>query len=347
MFTAATIVSMTENEERFSKGINTPLSSFMDSLKTKYSNNVDAFKYIEEYYNYSQITIKHLLQHTHGLPDITPMCFNDILSQPEKIWGAADGLKKEYFEADTTKSKFGTHKYSNSGYYLLGAIIEAESGKSYAGMVKELVIDKLDLKHTYTYENTLPDDSVGYSYRNNNGKADLDRTDRFTYAAGMIRATPSDITTFTEEFFAEENNHLFSPNLVKLIKDTPLVDRGYGVEYGYGLGFKVFTDGTKGHDGASWGFNTEIKYNTKTGKAEFSETRTTTKEQAEQSPIIPESVSKTKQAILDQLTPKASQEAKEIKEKMSSITNTSDSTAKETFIGKSNSPNNQGVDFYK
>ncbi|MDB2414979.1 beta-lactamase family protein [Rickettsiales bacterium] len=205
MFTAATILRMIEiNEykEIFPHGVDTKISDLEDILRNKYPENSEFFKYLKEQEQYEDVTLRHLLQHTHGLGSRTPACFEDILADPQKLWEAPEALNPVYLKADTTKGRFGEYKYSNTGYDLLGAIIEATASHakgeeaSYCSMVKELVIKPLELENTYTYEDKIPESITiehGHIKNQETGEIESDCPDRYTFAAGMIRSTPSDI----------------------------------------------------------------------------------------------------------------------------------------------------------
>jgi len=92
------------------------------------------------------VTVRHLLTHTSGIWSYTgdeKFMTRDTsleLTQTEMIALFKD--KPLEFEPGT---KFN---YSNSGYYLLGAIVEKASGKPYATYVQEELFGPLDLKHT-------------------------------------------------------------------------------------------------------------------------------------------------------------------------------------------------------
>lgn len=277
MFTAATVLKMTEHEdykEQFPGGVDTPLKHFEADLRKNYPDNTEFFDYLKEQQQYGDLTLRHLMQHTHGLGSRTPACFGDILADTGKQWGAADALKSGYLKADNDKGEFGKHEYSNTGYDLLGAIIETTASKakgrkvSYESMVREEVIDPLGLTNTYTSEDKIPDSvPVAHGYIDNQGKGlvEQDHPDRFTFAAGMLRSTPSDINKFSQAFLTEDiDRSMFQEQstIAAMNKDAD--------KHGYGLGFKVFKDGDKtykGHDGMSWGVQSVAMFDPETEQA--------------------------------------------------------------------------------
>ena len=91
------------------------------------------------------ITVEHLLTHTSGIvsytgkPDFRSQSLRDV-SVPQMI---------DYFKNDPIEFTPGTkHAYNNSGYFLLGAIIEKLSGQSYAKFVEQRIFVPLGMTHT-------------------------------------------------------------------------------------------------------------------------------------------------------------------------------------------------------
>ena len=101
-------------------------------------------------FQYPNITIRHLLTHTSGLPE-----YED---QFEKNWDHKKiAYNKDLFfmleqEHDTLFFTPGSKwKYSNTGYAILAAIIEKASGKSYNDFMKKNVFEPLGMSQTFVY----------------------------------------------------------------------------------------------------------------------------------------------------------------------------------------------------
>lgn len=110
------------------------------------------------------ITIQHLLTHTSGLPDYM---YTVNLTEEERAYSpvtrALERLRKGSLEfAPGTK-----FSYCNSGYVLLGHIIEKVSGKSYGDFVRDNIFGPLKMMNTgYDYNGLiLKHRAVGYSLR--------------------------------------------------------------------------------------------------------------------------------------------------------------------------------------
>src|ERR1041385_1040776 len=82
-----------------------------------------------------RITIHQLLNHTSGIPSYTglPNFFQDISRNPYTV---SDFVKK-YASGDLEFEPGTKWNYNNSGYFLLGAIIERVSGKTYEQVLKD------------------------------------------------------------------------------------------------------------------------------------------------------------------------------------------------------------------
>jgi CubicO group peptidase (beta-lactamase class C family) len=115
-----------------------------------------------------KITIKHLLTHTSGLGDY----FSDMYSQNNIQYFR----ELDEYKLLTLKSKLnfepGTRfSYSNTGYLLLGAIIEAVSGETYFDFLKKRIFIPAGMHHTDGFDKDKPvvDRATGYSKTFENG----------------------------------------------------------------------------------------------------------------------------------------------------------------------------------
>jgi len=131
-----------------------------------------------------KVTIHHLLTHTSGIPSYTgqPGFFENVSRNPYKV----DEFVKKYASGNLEFEPGTKFSYNNSGYFLLGAIIEKVTGKPYEQVLKENIFDPVGMKDTgYDhYDTLLQKRAAGYTktadgYRN---AAYLDMS--IPYAAG-------------------------------------------------------------------------------------------------------------------------------------------------------------------
>jgi CubicO group peptidase (beta-lactamase class C family) len=137
------------------------------------------------------VTLHHLLTHTAGVPNYTNEAKN-VARKAEKLTPAQ---LIEMFEDKPLDFEPGTKmSYSNSGYVLLGAIIEKVTGMSYGAYLKKTIFDPAGLAHTtYGDDPTAADRAEGYQI--GDGKiVPADPIDMsIAYAAGGVRSTAADM----------------------------------------------------------------------------------------------------------------------------------------------------------
>ena len=100
-----------------------------------------------------RITIHQLLNHTSGIPSYTglPKFFQEISRNPYSV---SDFIKK--FASGDLEFEPGTKfNYNNSGYFLLGAIVERVTGKPYERALKERILDPVGMNTGYDHSETI------------------------------------------------------------------------------------------------------------------------------------------------------------------------------------------------
>ncbi len=114
------------------------------------------------------ITIRHLLTHTSGLPDyenlMAPEDPDKVLEEQQlNDYQVLELLKRE----QSGKFAPGTEwDYSNSGYVVLGLIVEKASGLPLARFLEEKIFDPLGMEGTILYEsglNQVPERAFGHT----------------------------------------------------------------------------------------------------------------------------------------------------------------------------------------
>jgi CubicO group peptidase (beta-lactamase class C family) len=203
-----------------------------------------------------KVTIHHLLTHTSGIPSYTglPRFFQDVSRNPYKV----DEFVKKYCSGDLEFEPGSKFSYNNSGYFLLGAIIERITGKSYEQALKEKILDPLGMKDT-GYDNADPlirRRAAGYQ-RSPKGIVNAPFLDMsIPYAAGSLYSTVEDLYVWDQALYTEK---LLSARY-KEIMLKPFLN---GYAYGWGvtkqpLGETKETASAIAHGGGINGFNTLI-----------------------------------------------------------------------------------------
>lgn len=116
----------------------------------KLSYEDDLAKFIPELAFYKGVKIKHLIHHTGGLPDYMELMYfnwdkSKIATNKDMIAILAEKKPTALFEPNT---KF---EYSNTGYALLGSIIEKVSGKTYGNFLQDNIFKPLKMNSSFVY----------------------------------------------------------------------------------------------------------------------------------------------------------------------------------------------------
>jgi len=205
----------------------------------------------------AKVTIHNLLSHTSGIPSYTslPGFFQDVSRNPFKV----DDFIKKYASGDLEFEPGTKFVYDNSGYFLLGAIIEKVTGKPYEQVLKENIFDPLGMKNSgYDHWGTIISQrATGYS-RSARGFQTAPYLDMsIPYAAGSLYSTVEDLYLWDQALYGEKilsaksKELIFKPNL-----------NNYG--YGFVITKATLAPPTKlavpviQHNGGINGFNTTI-----------------------------------------------------------------------------------------
>ncbi|NOK21482.1 serine hydrolase [Corallococcus carmarthensis] len=204
----------------------------------------------------SRITLAQLLNHTSGIPNYTnaPDFFPKVSRNPYPV---ADFVK-QFASGDLEFEPGSKFAYSNSGYFLLGAIIERATGKTYAQAVQERIFTPLGMKDSGydVYATVLPKRASGYELAPE-GYINAPYLDMsLPYAAGSLYSTVEDLYRWDRALY--ENKLL--PEALKQKMFTPGLEN-----YGFGLSMDPLKldDGktelaTINHSGGINGFSTRI-----------------------------------------------------------------------------------------
>ena len=138
------------------------------------------------------ITVRHLLTHSSGIPDYLGVEGLPDLSRRGLTHGE---IAKVFFEKLSLEFAPGaTWGYSNTGYLLLGNVIEVVSGQAYFDFLKERIFGPLGMRATRasTPTDVIPNRASGYEWRNGAFENRPALTEN-AYAAGAIVSTVGDL----------------------------------------------------------------------------------------------------------------------------------------------------------
>lgn len=205
------------------------------------------------------ITLRHLLAHTSGLPD-----YEDLMPKPYPGQISDAGVLALLEREDRTYFPPGSrYRYSNSGYALLALVIERASGMSYPDYLRQRIFLPLGMQHTVAYVAggpEVPDRAWGYSRRANGDGWEL--TDQNAYSAvlgdGGIYSSIDDLARWDA---ALDDDRLLDERSRALAFGRQVPVPGDGPEPAfYGFGWRVSAD-RQWHSGESIGFrNSYIRW---------------------------------------------------------------------------------------
>lgn len=176
------------------------------------------------------ITLAHLLTHTSGLPNYTAL--PDYLAQRATPVAPAQLLAR-FQDLPLDFPPGQGWRYSNSGYAVLGWVIERVTGQTYAAFLRQAIIEPLGLSNT-GYDHNADGVAVGYNDQYSSLPADyIDMS--IPYAAGALYSTVTDLYQWDQALYTER----LVPRayLDKLTTaPAPIPDSGgWGYSYGWGI----------------------------------------------------------------------------------------------------------------
>jgi CubicO group peptidase (beta-lactamase class C family) len=231
-FTAASILLL---EERGKLSVSDPVKKYLPGAPAAWD----------------KITIFHLLTHTSGIPNFTGFADYQKL---EPFATTSEQLVARFRDKPLDFEPGEKWQYSNSGYVLLGHLIEKITGDSYEKFVKENIFIPLGMKDSGYDSNSavIPHRASGYVP----GKNGLENAGfihmSIPHSAGALYSTTEDLLKWEQGLFGG-----------KLLKAESLQKMTTPFKSNYAFGLQVETTGGHKvieHGGGIEGFNTELAY---------------------------------------------------------------------------------------
>lgn len=206
----------------------------------------------------NHVTIRHLLNHTSGIKSYTSLPRWQKVMRIDLVPDSLVAL----FENEPFDFKPGDRwLYDNSGYFLLGMIIEKVSGKPYAQYVQDEFFTPLGLEGTVYCDEAplIKHRARGYVPKPNGqfeNAAPLSMTQ--PYAAGSLCSTVADLATWTA---ALSSGKVVSAASYKQMTTPLTLNDGKPLNYGFGLGVgKLRGHRQISHNGGINGFVSELHH---------------------------------------------------------------------------------------
>jgi D-alanyl-D-alanine carboxypeptidase len=231
-FTATAIMMLVE-EGKIS--LDSPIAAYLPTLPLQWN----------------KVTVRQALSHTSGLADylqapgwswrnswrldLTPSEFIELTAAAPILFNPGEGIK-----------------YNNTGYYLLGMLIEKVSGKSYAEFLRERIFQPLSMSATRRDSaGIVPNRVSGYIYRNGALQNAEYTSETWAYSEGGIISTALDLAKWEAALYAGKFvkrsilEQMWTPTRLNNGRAAIIGDNGFGKPNYYGLGW--FISEHKGH----------------------------------------------------------------------------------------------------
>ena len=250
--TATTIYEIGSNTKQFTSAA---IMRLVEQGRVKMDD--DLSKYVPQFpLQGKKVSIHQLLNHTSGIHSYTSSpgwqkTWNDVLT-PDAI--------VKFVAADTFDFAPGSaYRYNNTGYVLLGMVIEKASGKKYAKYLDEQFFKPLGLKQTSYCPSKTSDPAFALGY----SKGSLGTRAQFMdlshpFAAGALCSTVGDFAKWQR---ALDGGKVVSPASYALMSTADTLNSGRKINYGFGLVPGTFNGHkTVSHTGGIPGFASAATY---------------------------------------------------------------------------------------
>jgi len=261
LFTDSTAIYIASNTKAF---IGLSLSQLVFEKKINYSDPITKYipsSYFSPQIEAEKITIRNLMQHTHGLSN-DPMVFRTAYSG-EFPSDLKELLKFTVYRQDTLSYDF---KYSNLGYLLGGIIIEEVTGKNWKDYVEENIFNPIGMLETSSrikFKQSL--EVMPFEYYSDESISSR-KSENTLHSAGGIYSTLGDMAKWLR-IFTDDKQKIFSSAFMKEYLDSrtsvgnrmgpfTMDEYGNGWIYGTLMGEKLFF-----HFGSFPGYESIMSFN--------------------------------------------------------------------------------------
>lgn len=227
------------------------------ALEGKISLEDDIRKYIPEMSDYGKpVRIHHLVHHTSGLRD-----YNALLSLAGFRPDADYPTVEEAINILSRQKRLNflpgeEYSYSNSGYFLMGVVVERVAGKTLNEFAQERIFRPLGMKNTFFQDDhtrIILNRATGYSPQGKGFR--LDMSDWIQVGDGNVYTSVEDLYRWDQAF----ENNIPGKELMDMLQTPGVLNNGQKLDYAFGLvcgeykGLK-----TVGHGGSWAGFRAEF-----------------------------------------------------------------------------------------
>ena len=204
----------------------------------------------------TRVTIRHLMNHTSGLPD-----YEDLIPDTQTVQVKDRDVLALLARSDTLYFEPGTqYRYSNSGYCLLALVVENVAGMRFAQFLHDRIFAPLGMHGSVAHEDrldTVPSRAYGYTPDSGRFVPTDQSVTSATLGDGGIYTSVDDLVQWDR---ALASDRLVDRTSLRLATQPPVLPGGAETQYGFGW----FVDEYRGehrwrHTGETSGFTNAIQ----------------------------------------------------------------------------------------
>lgn len=193
----------------------------------------DVRKYFPEMRPYGKpVFVRNLVYHTSGLRD-----YNGLLGlagfRPESDCPSVDEALEVIFKQKKLNYPSGEEfAYTNTGYFLMGQIVERVSGKSLNAFAQENIFKPLGMTHTLyqdDHSQIIRNRATGYDPSADGYRINMSNWDET--GDGNVYTSVEDLYLWDQAFY----NNKLSRELMDLLQTTGTLNNGKKLDYAFGL----------------------------------------------------------------------------------------------------------------
>lgn len=212
---------------------------------------------------WKKVTVRHLLNHTSGiqnhvaLPDYLDIFKTSVTG---KSFPPRDELLREFYKLPQEFEPGATWSYDNTGYYLLGIIVEKASGKDFWQFLDERIFKFLGMNATSNTDTRplVPSRAAGYQWVNDKFENRPVLLPFVGFSAGSLLSTVEDLAKWDTALYTDRL--LKKPSLEQMWTPAKTADGAMAsFDYGYGWFIESYKNRRDiHHSGGTIGFSSVI-----------------------------------------------------------------------------------------